>query len=276
MCAPGKEASNMDLQLQGKRALVTGGSKGIGRAIALQLAREGVDVVIAARGEAELAATARELAAETGRKVVGITVDTKSDASVKALVEGAVAALGGIDILVNAAAQAGGQAPPPKLAQVTDAVFWDDVDVKVMGYLRTARGVAPHMAAAGWGRIINISGLAARSTGSIVGSMRNVAVAAMTKNLADELGPKGINVTVVHPGLTRTEKTAPLLAARAASAGVSESEIEQRMAANILIGRMVDAAEVADIVAFLASPRSVAINGDAIACGGGVRGPIHY
>src|SRR5580698_3495195 len=266
----------MDLQLQGKRALVTGGSKGIGRAIALQLAREGVEVVIAARGEAELAATARELAAETGRQVAPITVDTKSDASVKALVEGAAAALGGIDILVNAAAQAGGQAPPPKLAQVTDAVFWDDVDVKVMGYLRTAREVAPHMAAAGWGRIINISGLAARSTGSIVGSMRNVAVAAMTKNLADELGPKGINVTVVHPGLTRTEKTAPLVAARAAAAGVSEAEIEQRLTANVLIGRMVDAAEVADIVAFLASPRSVAINGDAIACGGGVKGPIHY
>jgi len=266
----------MDLQLEGKRALVTGGSKGIGRAIALQLAREGVDVVIAARNQADLATAARELAAETGRKVVGIAVDTKSDASVKALVEGAVAALGGIDILVNAAAQAGGQAPPPELAQVTDSVFWDDVDVKVMGYLRTAREAAPHMIAAGWGRIINVSGLAARSTGSIVGSMRNVAVAALTKNLADELGPKGINVTVVHPGLTRTEKTAPLIAARAAAAGVSEAEIEQRMAANILIGRMVDAAEVADIVAFLASPRSVAINGDAVACGGGVRGPIHY
>ena len=86
----------MDLQLQGKRALVTGGSKGIGRAIALQLAREGVDVVVAARNEAELAAAARELAAETGRKVVALTVDTKSDAAVKALVEGAAAALGGI------------------------------------------------------------------------------------------------------------------------------------------------------------------------------------
>jgi len=266
----------MDLQLQGKRALVTGGSKGIGRAIAAQLAREGADVVIAARNEAELAAAARDLAADTGRKVVGVVVDTKSDAAVKALVEAAVAALGGIDILVNTAAQAGGQAPPPKLAQITDPVFWDDVDVKVMGYLRTAREVAPHMIAAGWGRIINISGLAARSTGSIVGSMRNVAVAALTKNLADELGPKGINVTVVHPGLTRTEKTAPLVAARAAAAGVSEAEIEQRQTANVLIGRMVDAAEVADIVAFLASPRSVAINGDAIACGGGTRGPIHY
>src|SRR5580692_7495982 len=214
----------MDLQLQGKRALVTGGSKGIGRAIAAQLAREGVDVVIAARGAAELEAAARALAAETGRKVVALTVDTKDDASVKALVADAVAALGGIDILVNAAAQAGGQAPPPKLDQITDRVFWDDVDVKVMGYLRMAREVAPHMIAAGWGRIINVSGLAARQSGSIVGSMRNVAVAALTKNLADELGPKGVNFTFVYQGPARTEKTAPLVAARAAASGVSEAE----------------------------------------------------
>ncbi len=266
----------MDLQLNGKRALVTGGSKGIGRAIALQLAREGVDVVVAARGGAALEAAASEIAAETGRRVIALTVDTKHDAQVKALVDKAVAALGGIDILVNAAAQVGGQAPPPKLAEVTDPLFWDDVDVKVMGYLRMAREVAPHMIAAGWGRIVNVSGLAARQTGSIVGSMRNVAVAALTKNLADELGPKGINVTVVHPGLTRTEKVDAMIAARAAGAGAAAADIERRMAANVLIGRLVDAAEVADLVAFLASPRSVAINGDAIACGGGVRGPIHY
>ncbi len=99
---------------------------------------------------------------------------------------------------------------------------------------------------------------------------------ALTKNLADELSPHGINVNVVHPGLTRTEKTAPLLAARAASTGQTVEEIETRMTGNVLIGRIVDAAEVADIVAFLVSPRSVAINGDAIACGGGVKGPIHY
>jgi NAD(P)-dependent dehydrogenase (short-subunit alcohol dehydrogenase family) len=218
----------------------------------------------------------RELAAETGRKIAGLTVDTQDDGSVRALVAGTVAALGGLDILVNAAAKPGGQAPPPKLAEITDDLFWDDVDVKVMGYLRTAREAAPHMAVAGWGRIINISGLAARQTGSIIGSIRNVAVSALTKNLADELGPKGINVTVVHPGLTRTEKTAPLIAARAASGGVAPEEIERRLAANVTIGRLIDMAEVADVVAFLASPRSVAINGDAIACGGGAMGSIHY
>lgn len=169
-----------------------------------------------------------------------------------------------------------GQAPPPKLAEITDEVFFSDVNVKVMGYLRCARQAAPHMAAKGWGRIINISGLAARQTGSTVGSIRNVAVAALTKALADELGPSGINVTVIHPGLTRTEKTAPLVAARAAAAGTTAEEVEKRLAANTLIGRIVDAEEVAYIAAFLASPKSVAITGDAIACGGGVRGAIHY
>jgi NAD(P)-dependent dehydrogenase (short-subunit alcohol dehydrogenase family) len=266
----------MDLHLTGKRALVTGASKGIGKAIARQLAREGVDLVISARGAADLEATAAELAAETGAKVVAITADTADDGSVKALIAATVEALGGLDILVNSAAKPGGQAPPPTLAQVTDALFWDDVNVKVLGYLRTAREAAPHMAAGGWGRIINISGLAARQTGSIIGSIRNVAVAALTKNLADELGPQGINVTVVHPGLTRTEKTAPLIAARAEAAGATPEVIEARLSANVTIGRIVDAAEVADIVAFLASPRSVAINGDAIACGGGAKGAIHY
>jgi NAD(P)-dependent dehydrogenase (short-subunit alcohol dehydrogenase family) len=266
----------LDLRLEGKRALVTGGSKGIGRAIARQLAREGVDVVIAARDPAALDEAASAIAKETGRTVVGLTVDTHDDASVAALIAGAVEALGGLDILVNAAAMPGGQAPPPKLAEVTTQLFWDDVDVKVMGYLRTAREAAPHMIAGGWGRIINISGLAARQTGSIIGSVRNVAVAALTKNLADELGPKGINVTVVHPGLTRTEKTAALVAARAEASGATVEETEQRMAANITVGRIIDAAEVADVVAFLASPRSVAINGDAVACGGGAKGAIHY
>jgi NAD(P)-dependent dehydrogenase (short-subunit alcohol dehydrogenase family) len=145
-----------------------------------------------------------------------------------------------------------------------------------MGYNRCAREVAPGMQAAGWGRIVNISGLAARQTGNAVGSIRNVAVAALSKNLADELGPAGINVTVVHPGMTRTEKTAPLVTRRAAERGVAPEVIEREMGAGNSTGRLVDAAEVADVVAFLCSPRSRAINGDAIAVGGGALRSIHY
>ena len=266
----------MDLELTGKRALITGGSRGIGLAIARQLAREGARIAIAARDPAALDAAAKALSAETGAEVLAFQVDTGDDASVKAMIAGAVAGLGGLDILVNAAAKPGGQAPPPKLAEITDEVFFSDVNVKVMGYLRCAREAAPHMIAGGWGRIINISGLAARQTGSTIGSIRNVAVAALTKSLADELGPHGINVTVIHPGLTRTEKTGPLIQARADATGTSPAEVERRMASNIVIGRIVDASEIADIAAFLASPRSVAITGDAIAAGGGAKGAIHY
>ena len=209
----------MDLELRDKAAIVTGGSRGIGKAIARELALEGVDVAIVARNQEALEATAAELREETGRRIVPIVADTGSDEAVRAMVARAVEGLGRLDILVNAAAQPGGQATPPKLAEITDEAFWADMNVKVMGYLRCAREVAPHLVRQGWGRIVMISGLAARQTGSTIGSMRNVAVVALAKNLADELGPHGINVTVVHPGTTRTEKTPGVLAAQAAQPG---------------------------------------------------------
>jgi NAD(P)-dependent dehydrogenase (short-subunit alcohol dehydrogenase family) len=145
-----------------------------------------------------------------------------------------------------------------------------------MGYIRCAREVAEGMKARGWGRIVLISGLAARTTGNAVGSIRNVAVAALAKNLADELGPSGVNVTVVHPGLTRTERTPALVAARAAARGVPEAQVLAQMAAGNSIRHLVTAEEVADVVAFLCSPRSRAINGDAVVAGGGMPGTIHY
>jgi NAD(P)-dependent dehydrogenase (short-subunit alcohol dehydrogenase family) len=149
------------------------------------------------------------------------------------------------------------------------------VEIKVLGYLRTARAVAPHLIEQGWGRIINISGLGARQANSIAQTIRNVSVAALTKNLADELGPHGINVTVVHPGRTRTQRLTDQLAERSAESGVAVADLESELATNS-IRRIVDASEVADVVAFLASPRSVAITGDAIAAGGGVPGPVYY
>lgn len=266
----------MDLELTGKRALVTGGSKGIGKAVARQLALEGCEVCVTARDAQRLAATAAELSEATGRRVVWAAGDSADDASVRSVVAACVDKLGGVDILVNSAAMPAGQSAPPRLAEITDEAFWGDVNVKVMGYLRYAREVAPHMAAQHWGRIINISGLGARSSHSIIGSVRNVGVAAMTKNLADELGPAGINVTVVHPGLTRTEKTSEVVAAQAEKSGTTPEVIEQRMGSGTSIGRIIESDEVAYVVAFLASPKSVSITGDAVACGGGQKGVIHY
>ena len=251
----------MDLELEGKRAIVTGGSRGIGKQIARVLGQEGADVAIAARDAERLAAAAEELATETGRRVLPYTVDTGDDASVRDMVNRAVADLGGVDILINGAAMPGGFAPPPKLDGITVEALWDDVNVKVMGYIRCAQAVAPHMIEQGWGRIVNLSGMAARQSGTTIGSMRNVSVVAMTKNLADELGEHGINVTVVHPGGTRTERTTP--------------EAEERLAGNTL-RRVIDAADVANVVAFLCSPKAVAITGDVIAAGGGVGRAIHY
>ena len=124
--------------------------------------------------------------------------------------------------------------------------------------------------------IINISGLAARQSGSLIGSMRNVSVAALTKNLADQLGPHGINVTVVHPGLTRTEATPGVIKWRAETSGRSEAEIEKQMAEGNVVRRFIDAEDIAAVVTFLASPRSVAITGDAVAAGGGAPRAIYY
>lgn len=267
----------MDLGLDGKVALVTGGSRGIGKATARALALEGCDVAIAARDRARLRDAAAELAGTTGRRVVPIEVDTGSDESVSLMVAAAVGALGAIDILVNNAAKpGGGPEVPPKLAEITSAAFYDDVNVKVMGYIRCAREVAPIMKARGWGRIINVSGLAARIPSHVIGSVRNVGVAALTKVLADELGPHGINVTVVHPGATRTEATDGAISARATAMGISAAELEAQWATRTSIGRIVTADEVASVIAFLASPRAVSITGDAIVCGGGTPGAIHY
>ncbi|GGF22519.1 SDR family NAD(P)-dependent oxidoreductase [Williamsia phyllosphaerae] len=265
----------MDLQLDGKRAIVTGGSRGIGRAIARALAAEGASVVIASRGEEALAATAAELTTDTGGHVIAIPVDTGDQLSVDRLVERTVAELGGVDILVNSAATPWSSGKPTDFDSITDDVVREEIEIKVLGYLRTARAVSPHLIDQGWGRIINISGLGARQAKSIAQTVRNVSVSALTKNLADELGPKGINVTVVHPGLTRTERLETRLAERAARESVPVADLERELATNS-IRRVVDASEVADVVAFLASPRSIAITGDAIAAGGGVPGPVYY
>jgi NAD(P)-dependent dehydrogenase (short-subunit alcohol dehydrogenase family) len=264
----------MDLQLTGRSALVTGGSRGIGRAVARRLAEEGCRVAIVSRNRAGVDRAAAALEAETGQPVVALVGDAGDDESVRAVVHAARDRLGGVEILVNSAATSAGAVGPA--ATVSPDRLRSEIDIKALGYLRFAQAVAPGMIERGWGRIISVAGLAARQTGSLSAAVRNVAVAAMTKTLADELGPYGVNVTAVHPGTTRTERIAEQVAARAQELGSSAGEIAAQMGASYSIGRLVEPDEVAYLVGFLASPLSVAVNGDAIACGGGRLGSIHY
>ncbi|MFC7506046.1 SDR family NAD(P)-dependent oxidoreductase [Nocardioides sp. CPCC 206347] len=245
----------MDLGLAGLGALVTGGNRGIGKAVAAALAREGAQVVLLGRDRATLTTAAAEVGA------AGIVAaDTTDDASVRAAVDEAAALLGRLDVVVNCAAPRALPGQVPGLAGLDDEDLLRNVDTKVLGYLRVARAAVPHLRRQG-GAIVNISGMNARATGSIAGSVRNIAVVALTKNLADDLGPDGIAVTCVHPGLTVTERTEGDAAYADLASGNS-------------LRRPVSAADVADLVAFLASPRGRLANGAVITADGGRPGGI--
>ena len=287
----------MDLELTGKRAVITGGSRGIGKAIALELAKEGADLVIAARNQDTLNVTAREIEAAmgservsagvfgsgrsarrynmsaVGRKLVTVQADTTSDESVQNLIDIAADELGGIDILVNNAAVPGGLVGGG-LANADMDDLLADINTKVVGYLRCAKAAAPHMQAQGWGRIINIGGLAARNSGTYSG-LRNLSVVHMTKTLSSELGPHGVTVNTIHPGTTRTERSEPMYQEQANRLGVSLDEVEADVAGGIAVRRIIDSAEVAYVAAFIASPKAGSITGEAIATGGGVGGAVH-
>jgi NAD(P)-dependent dehydrogenase (short-subunit alcohol dehydrogenase family) len=265
----------MDLLLAGKRAIVTGASRGIGLAVVEELAREGAHVAMVARSADELERACSRLSTQ-GARVVAVTADTTDDAAVRRMVSVTVAELGGVDILVNSAAQPADSTKSSALHDLQEADLLREVDTKVLGYLRCARAVVPHMLESGWGRIVNVAGLGALSTGSTFNSIRNVGVAAMTKNLADELGPAGINVTAVHPGMTVTARTGDVINRMAAARHEDAAAVRERLDKATSIGRMVTAAEVAAVVTFLCSPRSVAITGDAVPVAGGQRGVIRY
>jgi NAD(P)-dependent dehydrogenase (short-subunit alcohol dehydrogenase family) len=264
-----RSGKTVSLELAGKRAIVTGGGTGIGYAIAEELAREGVRVAITGRRADVLDGAVKLIKDAAGADVLAVPADTGDDASVRNLVETVQVAFGGVDILVNNAAEQPAQ-KGPSFNDADDEWFHRQINVKVIGYLRTIRAVAPLLIENGWGRIINISGTGSRQTVSVIGSVRNASVTALTKNVADELGQYGINVTVVHPGATRTERYEELQAWPVINEATRNSHV------NNVIGRVVEPKEVAWVVAFLASPRSVAITGDGIVAGGGIPGFIYY
>ena len=235
----------MDLGLSGKRALVTGGSRGVGKAVARELAREGVTVAICARDAKAAEAAAAELSAETGGRVVAFRADTGKEADVKRLVAEAAEALGGLDILVNNAARVGGTGGPDTLAELNEPMLLDDFNVKVLGYLRCAREAARHMEPGGWGR-------------------------------SAVLGPQGSTVTAVLPGTTRTERLGERVQATADRRGVTLAEAEAAMAQQNAIRRIVGAEEIAAVVAFLCSEQGGCITGEALSASGGSTKAVSY
>src|SRR5437660_2271209 len=264
----------MDLGLAGKNAIVTGGSLGIGKAIALELAREGVNVAIAARTRGQLEAAAHEISVATGRRIIPVVADVTSRAQVDGMVAQAAAQLGGVHILVNSGSPPGGSATATgPIEAVVDEDLLHDFDVKYVGALRCARAAIPFMKEQGW---VN-----ARNAGNLSGGARNTSLVHLTKTLAVQLGRFGITVNCIHPGTTRTERTPRLLAARAKELGVTVDEVEPRdfapdSARGNAICRMVDAAEIAYLAVFLASDRAWAVSGELVAATGGAGGSVYY
>ena len=272
----------MDLGLRGKRGLVVGGSRGIGKAIALALSREGVELALIARGAPQLSHSAREINITTGRRVLPLPCDVTDRARVEQTVNDAAKELGGLHILVNSGSQPGGsRTATGPIETIVDDDFLDDFNIKYMGALRCARAAIPHLKAAGWGRIVNISGLNARIAGNLSGGARNVSLVHLTRTLATQLGRDGITVNCIHPGATRTERTALALKARADRAGLTPAEVESRdysadSPRGNAIGRMVDAAEIGHLAAFLCSDKAWAVNGEVIAADGGGDKAVYY
>lgn len=272
----------MDLGLAGKRGLVIGGSRGIGKAIALALAREGVELALVARTEPELAHAAREINIVAGPRIVPLPCDVIDRAGVEATVEAAVKELGGLEILVNSGSLPGGSSTATgPIDSIVDEDLLADFNVKFLGALRCARAAIAHLRAAGWGRIVNVSGLNARIAGNMSGGARNAALVHFTRTLAMQFGRDGITVNCIHPGATRTERTAAVLRMRAERKGITPAAVEAADYApgsgrGNSIGRMVDAAEIGHIAAFLCSNKAHAINGEVIVADGGGSSAVYY
>lgn len=258
----------MDLRLKNKVAVVTGGSIGIGRAITEALAGEGVKVAIVARSAGALEQAAREITAKTGVEILAVPADVSSTEQVNAMMDKVAAHFGRIDILVNGAAHPGGLVRSA-IEEADPEGLLTDIDIKVVGYMRCAKAASAYMKRHGFGRIINIGGLTGRGSKQLSG-MRNVAICHLTKTLSDQLGPHGITVNVIHPGVVETPHIHELYAKEAKLQGLSVQEVEANYAKATPIRRVLQPQEIADTVLFLASERSGAITGESIAVDGGI------
>jgi 3-oxoacyl-[acyl-carrier protein] reductase len=262
----------MDLKLKGKTAVVTGGSEGIGKGIAVLLAKEGVDVAICARRKEPLEAVAAEIGKATGRKIAASPADLRSDADAKKFIEQAHKTLGRIDILVNNAGSAAGGV----IEHLTEDDWEKGLQLKFMGYVRCLRYVLPIMRAQGGGRVVNLIGNdgVKPSYWEICPGAANAAGQNLTLSLAGQYGKDKISFVAVNPGPVRTERWAGLVDAMARDMKIPREEADKLAPASIPLGRIAEVDEVAALVVMLASPLMEMVNGTMIEIDGGQDKPL--
>jgi len=257
----------LDLDIDGKIALVTASSKGLGRAVAEALVQEGVHVMLCARGVVALEQTADAIRALGGGKVEYEVADVTRPEEVERLSKSCVKKFGGLDILVT---NSGGPAPG-KFSEVDDEHWRQGIDLLLMSVINLCRAAIPHMRKQKWGRIIHITSIAVKQPidGLIIpNSLRN-AVNGLAKSLALELGPSNITVNSVGTGWTLTDRVNVIMQSQAKREGVSMHEAIERMERSIPLGRMGRPEEVASLVTFLSSKRASYITGRTILVDGG-------
>ena len=262
----------MDLGLKGKTALVTAASKGLGKAAALALAREGAAVAIAARSEL-VEAAAGEIVRETGARVLPLRGDLSQASAVQDVVDRTLKELGSIDILI---VNAGG--PPPGGFLALKPEDWETAyQLTVMSAVRLCYAVVPHMLERGSGSIVATQSYTVKHPmpNLILSNALRLAVVGMMKSLADELGPKGIRVNTINPAWTHTDRVDQLMADRARRSGGTPEQEAAKATADIPLGRMATVEEYGRTIAWLASPAASFIHGHALLFdGGAVRTPL--
>lgn len=257
----------MNLELEGKIVLVTGGSKGIGLACAQAFAREGAKVAIISRDTANLDA-ARLALQSSGHTVHAVAADLRDPSAAAAAVTDIEAALGPIDILVNSAGAAQRYAPEELNAQA----WHDAMNAKFFTYIHVIDAVLPGMAQRQSGAIVNIIGIGGRvaSPVHLPGGSANAALMLASAGLAHAWGHKGIRINAINPGATRTDRVQGRLDAESAATGKPIEELRRRMTHDIPLGRMAEPEEVADAALYLASARASYVTGAVLAMDGGL------